>query len=162
MVGSFLDRIRDDAAFDAERLCVNWAKSCLCHGKSRSVSVDCVTVDQAGRDTSYCDIALGKCCAHSALDRFIREFDYLRGRWALAVFDACGKLDLRTSMETPFHAPALPDARIPWHSGVFLAHDRRPCSCHSSRTPACICVCSSEYPCRRSVLLHLAEQDSFS
>ena len=59
-----------------------------------------------------------------ALDRLIRESDHLRGRWSLDLFDARGELDLRSAVETPRAAPAVPDARISGHAGRFPARDR--------------------------------------
>ena len=46
----FLDCIRIDAAFDAQRLCVDWAKGGVRDGQGRSISVDRSAVDFRGGD----------------------------------------------------------------------------------------------------------------
>ena len=93
----------------------------------------------------------------SALDRLIRESDHLRGRWSFDLLDARGELDLRSALETPRDAPAVPDARISGHAGGFPARDRAAHGRHGSRAPAGFFLCGPEHSGRRSVLLHLAE-----
>ena len=98
----------------------------------------------------------------SALDRFVRESDHLRGCWTFDLLVAGGELDLRPALEAAGHGPAIPDTRISGDSRGFLGCDRTSDGRDGPRAPAGFALRGSQHRGRGAVLLHLAGQGPIS
>ena len=84
--------------------------------QGRSVSVDRGPADPTGGHAGRRHGTSEARGTDPALDRLIRESDHLCGRRSLDLFDACRELDLRSSVETPRHEPAVSDPGISGHA----------------------------------------------